>query len=518
MSTDRHASRARHFERRRKAVVEGLRFPSEEELLRGMPFFTESLAADIREFAMRLGGLARKRKLADLDPVVQCLDELTVDPGADGIVLLESLLDTLPRGKAFPVDSCRMRCCIYLAHFDLPVAGFRLAGEMARLALDDFQKGAAPDTMSLALGWAVAAFDQEAVVRSGLEGDRSLGHRLARNAERIGDDFESAIREAGRLPQPEPEPRWQNPPSGNAGTSLADRGPGTEPTFGNGTVVFRSVGNDTTTEGKRVSKEFASVLNRPLPLKDVPDLGSVRAALAAEFPYAAALIDTILNGLAGRKHVWIRPTILLGPPGCGKSRFARRLAEELRTPCVLVPCGGMHDSSIGGTPRRWASGEPSLPVAAIRQHACAGPVIILDEIEKIASERNNGNAHDVLLGLLERETACRWLDPYIEAKCDLASVTWPMTANSVEPVPAVLRDRCRILRFPEPGPEQVAVLALRILQDLYAESGHDPRWAAPLAPFEEDALAAAWGGGSIRKLTRLLEGLITAREHERSWQ
>ncbi len=518
MSTDRHAPRARHFERRRKAVVEGLRFPSEEELLRGMPFFTESLAADIREFATRLAERTRKRKLADLDPVVQCLDELTVDPDADGIVLLESLLDKLPRESLFPSDTCRTRCCIYLAHFDLPVAGFRLSGEMARLALDDFQKGAMPDAMSQALGWAVAVFDQEAVVRRGLEGDHSHGHRLAHTAKRIGDDFESAIREAGRLPETDSEPRRRDPLSGNAGPSLADHSPGTEPTLGNGTVVLRSVGNDTTTEGKRVSKEFATVLNRPLPLKDVPDLGSVRAALAAEFLYAAALIDTILNGLAGRKDVWLHQTILLGPPGCGKTRFARRLAEELRTPFVLVSCGGISDGAIGGTPRRWTTGEPSLPLAAIRQHGCPGLIIILDEIEKTGTSRHNGNAHDVVVGLLERETACRWRDPYVEANCGLAAVTWLMTANSVGPVPAVLRDRCRILRFPEPGPEQVAVLAPRILQDLYAETGHDPRWAVPLAPFEVDALAVAWGGGSVRKLTRLLEGLIKAREHERSRQ
>lgn len=518
MTSEHLPSRTGDFERRREAVLEGLRLPSEEDLLRGMPFFSGSLEADIREFATRLAGRTRKRKLADLAPVVQCLDELTVDPDANGIVLLESLLDKLPGESLFQSDTCRMRCCIYLAHLGLPVAGLRLAGEMARLARKDFLKGTTADTMSSALSWAAAACWQEAFVRRGPNESDPSGGGLDYKAKRIGGSFKSAIREAGRLPEPDTVPKRQDPAPGNDATLLADHDTGVQPPPGNGRIVFRSIGNDSAAEGKRVSKEFASLLNRPLPLKDVPELGPIRAALKAEFPYAAALFDTILNGLAGRKHVWIRPTIFIGLAGCGKSRFARRLAEELRTPCVLVPCGGMHDSSIGGTPRRWASGEPSLPVAAIRQHAWAGPIIILDEIEKIASERNNGNAHDVLLGLLERETACRWLDPYIEANCDLAAVTWLMTANSVGPIPAVLRDRCRILRFPEPGPEQVAVLAPRILQDLYAEAGDDPRWAAPLAPFEVDALAAAWGGGSIGKLTRLLEGLIKAREHERSRQ
>ena len=93
-----------------------------------------------------------------------------------------------------------------------------------------------------------------------------------------------------------------------------------------------------------------------------------------------------------------------------------------------------------------------------------------------------------------------------------------MTANKVEPIPSVLRDRCRVVRFPEPGPEHLPILALRIMERLYAELRYDPRWATPLEGFELAAIAAAWRGGSIRRLERIVEQLVDVRERERPMQ
>jgi len=277
-------------------------------------------------------------------------------------------------------------------------------------------------------------------------------------------------------------------------------------------IVFTSIGNVSTSEGKKVGKEFERVLNALLPLPEVPDLARVRTRLIDEFPYAIAVVDEILKRFVGRDCIHLHPTVLIGTPGCGKTRLARRLCEELRVPFELVSCGGMSDSALGGTPRRWSSGEPSIPVMAIRRHHNAGPVIILDEIEKVGTGRRNGNPHDVLIGLFEKETSERWFDPYIESPCVLSNVSWLMTANTLTGIPSVLLDRCRVIKFPEPGPEQLSVLAPRILQQLYVDAGYDLRWVTPLDQIEIDAISAAWPGGSIRRLYRLIEKLVELRE------
>lgn len=511
--TDKPPSLDRHFQRRQNAAIAGLHLPTAEELLRGMTFFREDLAEDIREYSSRLSARVKKRKRSGLELLVASLDELNVEPSEDGVRAVEAALDLIDDAQGLPVAECRLRCRFYQAFFGNGQATALIAGEIAHLASEDLGSGRGRDLLSRSLSWAMQSRELDRRQRAGL------------SVQRYADWFEPEMRTyehhfrnaISSSIADESDPKDSSPDDLAAATWEKEPSEHYRRPAG-GVVVIRGIGNEATADGKRVAREFAKLKQRPLPLSNMPELTGVRSRLVAEFPYAVAVIDKVLEGLSGRPNVYLRPTILLGAPGCGKTRFARRLAEELGLLYQLISCGGFSDSAIGGTPRRWSSGEPSLPVMVVRLHECAGPLVILDEIEKIGTSRHNGNVHDVLIGLFEPETSSRWHDPYLQAHCDLSHLSWLMTANSMEPIPAALRDRCRILRFPDPEADQLPLFAMRILERLYIEAGHDPRWAAPLEGFELDALASVWTGGSIRRLERLVEGLRDARERERRQQ
>jgi hypothetical protein len=509
---DSRGSRDRHFERRLKAAQAGLHLPTEIELLRGMPFLFEDMASDIREFGERLSRRLKHKPKFGIAPLVAALDDLGVDQSDEALRCVDAALEAAGGFNTMSAFNARLRVKFYLASLGDPDAAAVIAGRAASVALDDVRESCDFSLLPWALAWAVLANDYGHLRYDGIVAIPR--GRVSRDLRSNAREFEVAI----QLPERETKQPEDEAPSthkvDDARTVPEEESPKVNKPKGT-VIIFTSIGNDSTSEGKRVVKEFEKLLNTALPLPPVPDLARVRERLVEEFPYAIAVIDDLLNRLVGRDHVHIRPTVLVGRPGCGKTRLARRLCEELAVPFELVSCGGLSDSAIGGTARRWSSGEPSLAVLSIRRHHSAGPVVILDEIEKVGTSRHNGNVHDVLVGLFERETSQRWFDPYVESPCDLSHVSWLMTANTLATVPSVLLDRCRVIAFPEPGPEQLDVLAPRLVERIYIDAGHDPRWATPLEQFELAALADHWRGGSIRRLQQLVETLVEARERHR---
>lgn len=277
-------------------------------------------------------------------------------------------------------------------------------------------------------------------------------------------------------------------------------------------VVIKEIGSPETTEGKAIVKQYKAILNTALPLISVPDLAGIRRTLATEFPYASNVVDAIINDLSGRGHVTFRPTIFVGEPGGGKTAFGRRLFELLGVPYELYGCGGVSDASLAGTARRWSSGEASLPVNLLQRHMLASPGILLDEVEKVGTSKHNGSLLDALLSMMEPQSSERWHDPYIQAGVDLRHVLWIGTANSMNGIPAPLRDRCRRIVFPSPTAEHLLPLANRILVSLYEEQGLDAVWAMPFDQVEIEAMQSAWSGGSIRKLQLLVRAIHKSRD------
>ena len=253
-------------------------------------------------------------------------------------------------------------------------------------------------------------------------------------------------------------------------------------------------------------------LNQPLPLVPVPPLHEVRGRLLFEFPYAEKVIDFVLADLVGRQTIRLRPLILVGEPGGGKSRFVRRLGDILGLGTWRTDASRSDGNAFAGTDKRWYTAEPCHPFLAIAQARQANPLILIDEIEKAGTRSDYGRFWDCLLGFLEPETAARYPDPALQANLDLAHVSYVATANSLDPIPSPLRDRFRIVEFPKPQPQDMDALLPAILADIAAERGLDARWIAPLAGWERDLAAQRWKGGSVRRLRRLIEVLLRARE------
>jgi ATP-dependent Lon protease len=173
---------------------------------------------------------------------------------------------------------------------------------------------------------------------------------------------------------------------------------------------------------------------------------------------------------------------------------------------------GSSDNAFGGTPRRWSSGEHCVPLEAVRRHKIANVICLIDEIDKSGNSRHNGRLEHALMPFLEKETAHAYPDPYIEADLNLSHVGYVLTCNSVDEIPAPLRDRLRTVRLPDPSREHLPALARCIVADIAREQGGDPRWFPTLDDGELMIAEELWKGGSVRRLYAIVERILAYRE------
>ena len=202
-------------------------------------------------------------------------------------------------------------------------------------------------------------------------------------------------------------------------------------------VVPQLTETDSTT--KVLATQWKAVIGIPLPLAKRDDriLATARRTLENEFPHARAITFAVFSELERSPYVRVRPTLLVGEPGCGKTSYATRLLELIELPHDLVPAAGVNDATFVGASKRWSTGGPSAPLSFIKLVEQASVGFVFDELEKVATGHHNGSLQDSLLPLLEPSSAKRWRDPCFEVECDLSAITWLATANGLDGIEAM---------------------------------------------------------------------------------
>ncbi len=222
-------------------------------------------------------------------------------------------------------------------------------------------------------------------------------------------------------------------------------------------------------------------ITRPLALAALPRprFGRIAAltSLRETMPWFSHAIDAVedrllLLSFGGAAGARIPPIVLVGPPGCGKTYFAHALGDALELRHAALNLGGASDNRLlEGTARGYIQGQPSWPVCMMDDLGTANPLLIVEEVDKAGGSDRNGRPLDTLLAMLEPISARRYRDPYLMAPVDLSRISWILTANTIDGLPAPLLSRLLIISVEGPHVSDFSVVWNAAHASLLSEYG-----------------------------------------------
>ena len=222
--------------------------------------------------------------------------------------------------------------------------------------------------------------------------------------------------------------------------------------------------------------------------------------------------DRILEFLATKiisKKINGSILLFVGPPGVGKTSFGKSIAETMKRKFYRISLGGLRDEAeIKGHRKTYIGAMPGKIIQAFKETNSSNPVILLDEIDKLAFS-HHGDPASALLEVLDIEQHQAFKDNYLNIDYDISNALFICTANQTDTIPPALLDRLEVIRLPGYIPSEKAIIFRKhLLPKLLKSHGFkkgDIHIDADAIRFIIDAYAREAG---IRKLYQNTEKII----------
>ena len=211
---------------------------------------------------------------------------------------------------------------------------------------------------------------------------------------------------------------------------------------------------------EKLSKEKLSVDMVAKQLdKDHYGLKKPKERIVEYFAMRELLAKRKLEAKAGKGVI----LCFVGPPGVGKTSLANSISKALKRELVRIALGGLEDvNELRGHRRTYIGAMPGRIVQGIIEAKAMNPVIVLDEIDKLARSYR-GDPTAVLLEILDPEQNSKFRDYYLNFNIDLGKIIFIATANEISPIPAPLRDRMEFIQLNSYTPQEKLEIFKRYL-------------------------------------------------------